>query len=72
MQERPVVQKLVMMDLCPRFDEALLRSWKSAADTFNRIEREYRLEFLVGRVEVRSMMWRPEFWKHADDDSKEP
>lgn len=51
MQESPVVQQFVMMDLSPRFDEALLRSWKTATDTLNRIEGEHRLEFLscVGR-----------------------
>ena len=61
-----------MMDLRPCFDEALLRSWKTATDTLNRIEGEHRLEFLVRRVEVRPMMWCANFWKHADDDSKEP
>jgi hypothetical protein len=71
MQESPVVPKFVMMDLCPRLDEALLRSRKSAADTLNRIEGEHCLEFLVSRVEVRPVMWRTDFWKHADDDSKE-
>jgi len=43
MQESPVVQELVMMDLCPRFDEALLRPWQSAADALNRIEGEHPL-----------------------------
>jgi hypothetical protein len=71
MQESPVVQEFVTMDLCPRFDEALLRSRKSAADTLNRIDGEHRREFLVGRVEVRPVMWCADFWKHADDDSKE-
>jgi hypothetical protein len=61
-----------MMDLCPRLDEALPRFWKSAADALNGIESEHRLKFLVGRVEVRPMMWCADFWKHADDDSKEP
>jgi hypothetical protein len=59
-----------MMDLCPRFDEALLRSRKSAADTLNRIDGEHRREFLVSRVEVRPVVWCADFWKHADDDSK--
>ena len=61
-----------MMDLCPRLDEALLRSRKSAADTLNRIEREHCLEFLVGGVKVRPVMWCTNLWEHADDDSKEP
>jgi hypothetical protein len=61
-----------MMDLGPRFDEATLRSWKTAADTLNRIEGEHRIEFLVRRVKMRPVMWRADFWKHADDDSKEP
>jgi len=60
------------MDLCPRFDEALLRPWQSAADTLNRIEGEHRVELLVRRVEVRPVMWCANFRKHADDDSKEP
>jgi hypothetical protein len=34
------------MKLGPRFDEALLRSWKRAAG----VEGEYRLEFLIDRV----------------------
>lgn len=63
--------RLVMMDLYPRVDEALLRSRKTAADTFNRIEGEHCFEFLVDRVEVRPVMWCTDFWKHADDDSKE-
>jgi hypothetical protein len=70
MQESPVVQKLVTMDLCPRFDEALLRPWQSAADTFDRIESEHRFEFLVRRVEVWPVMRCTDFWKHADDDPK--
>jgi hypothetical protein len=72
MQESPVVQEFVMMDLCPRFDEALLRPWQSATDALNRIEGEHRLEFLVRRVEVRPVMWCADLRKHADDDSKEP
>jgi hypothetical protein len=71
MQEIPVVPQFVVMDLCPRFDESLLRSRESAADTLNWIEGEHCREFLVGCVEVRSMMWRADFCKHADDDSKE-
>jgi hypothetical protein len=71
MQERPVVPQFLMMDLCPRFNEALLRPRKSTTDTLNRIEGKHRVEFLVGRVEVRPMMWRADFWKHPDDDSKE-
>jgi hypothetical protein len=51
MQESPVVQKFVTMDR-PRFDEALLRPWQSAVDTFDRIEREHGFEFLVSRLEV--------------------
>ena len=50
MQESPVVQEFVMMDLCPRFDEALLRPWQSATDALNRIEGEHRLEFLIDRM----------------------
>ena len=61
-----------MMDLRPRFDEALLRSWNTASDTLNRIEGEHGLEFLICRVKVRLMMRCADFWKHADDDSKEP
>lgn len=61
-----------MMDLGPRFDEATLRPWKTAADTLNRIEGEHRIEFLVRRVKMWPVMWRADFWKHADDDSKEP
>lgn len=72
MQERPIVQQFVAVDLGPRFDEALLSSWKRAADALNRIESNDRVEFLIGRVEVRSMMWRTEFWKHPDDDSEKP
>jgi len=60
-----------MTDLCPCFDEALLRPWQSATDTLNRIEGEHRLEFLVRCVEVRPVMWCTDFWKHTDDDSKE-
>ena len=72
MQESPIAQEFVTMDLCPRFDDTLLRSWKRAADTINRIQGEHRLELLVDHVEVRPTMWRASFWKHADDDSKEP
>ena len=72
MQESPVVQEFVTLDLCPRFDEALLRPWQSTADMLNRVEGEHRLEFLVRRVEVRPVVWCADFWKHADDDSKEP
>jgi hypothetical protein len=72
MQESPVVQQFVTMDLGPRFDQALLGPWKGAADRLNRIKSEHCLEFLVGRVEMRPVMWRPDFWKHTDDDSKEP
>jgi hypothetical protein len=72
MQERPVVQQFVTVNLGPRFNEALLSSWKRAADALNRIEGENRAEFLIGRVEVRPMMWRTDFWKHPDDDSEEP
>jgi hypothetical protein len=72
MQESPVVQEFVAMDLGPRFDQPLLRSRKSAADALDRIESEDRLEFLVRRVEVRPVMWGADFCKHADDDSKEP
>jgi hypothetical protein len=61
-----------MMDFCPRFDEALLRSWKCATDTLDRIEREHGLEFLIGGVEVRPMMRRADFGKHPNDDSEEP
>lgn len=71
MQESPVVQQFVMMDLGPGFDEALLRSWQRAADTLNRIEVEHGAALLVGSVEVRSVMRSAEFWKHADGDSKE-
>jgi hypothetical protein len=46
MQESPVVQQLVTVDLGPRFDEALLGSRKRAADTLNRIEGEHRVELL--------------------------
>ena len=59
MQESPVVQEFVMMDLCPCFDEALLRARKIAADTLNRIEGEHGLEFLVRCVEVRPVMGAP-------------
>ena len=60
------------MDFCPSLDEALLRSWKRASNALNRIEGEHGFEFLVGRVEVRPMMGRADFGKHADDDSEEP
>jgi hypothetical protein len=72
MQERPIVQQFVMMDLCPRFDEALLCSWKSAADALDRIEGEHRLGLLVDGVEMRAVMGRADLRKHADDDSEEP
>jgi hypothetical protein len=38
MQEIPIVQEFVTMDLCPRFDEPLLCAWQSAPDALNRIE----------------------------------
>ncbi len=72
MQESPIVQQFVMMDLCPRLDQALLRSRKSAANTLNRAEGEHRRKVLIDRVEVRPMMWRADLGKHADYDSKEP
>jgi hypothetical protein len=72
MQESPVVQEFILMNLRPGFDEALLCSRKTASDTLNRIESEHGLEFLIDRVEVRPMMWRADFGKHPDDDSKEP
>jgi hypothetical protein len=28
MQESPIVQEFVTMDLCPRVDETLLRAWR--------------------------------------------
>ena len=72
MQESPVVQQFVAMDFCPRLDNALLRSGKRAADTVDRIDGEHGAEFLVHRVEMRTMMWRADFGKHPDDDSEEP
>jgi len=60
------------MDLCPRFDETLLRPWQITADALNGIEGEHRIEFLVDGVEVRPVMRCADFWKHPDDDSKEP
>lgn len=60
------------MNLCPRFDEALLRPGQRAADTLNRIQSKHRVEFLVRSVEVRPVMWCANLWKHTDDDSKEP
>ena len=66
------MQKCVSMDFRLRLDEALLRPWQSTADTLNRIEGEHGLEFLEHGVEVRPMVGRTDFWKHADDDSEEP
>ena len=71
MQESPVMPQFVMVDLRPRFNQALLRARQSTSDALDRIKGEHRVEFLVGRVEVRPMMWRPDFWKHPDDDPKE-
>jgi hypothetical protein len=72
MQQSPVVEQFIVMDLCPRLDKALLRSRKRASDALYRIEGEHCLEFLIDGMKVRPMMWRADFWKHADDDSKEP
>jgi hypothetical protein len=36
MQESPIVQEFITMNLCPRFDEALLHPWQSSASTDRR------------------------------------
>jgi hypothetical protein len=60
-----------MMEFCPRLDKALLRSRQSAADTLNRTEGERCLGIPGTPRGSRPVMWCTDFWKHADDDSKE-
>jgi hypothetical protein len=72
LQERPVLQQLLPMDLGPRFNEPLLGARQDATDALDGIKREYRLGVLIHRMEVGSMVGCIDLHKHPDDDPKKP
>jgi hypothetical protein len=53
LQQLPISLQFGAMDLRPCLDEALLRLWQAAAQTFNRVDSEHGRMFLVERVKVR-------------------
>ena len=61
MQELPVLQQFQPVNFGPRFDEPLLAPRQVAANTLNRIEREYGLGILIRRMKVRPMV----SWYHV-------
>ena len=61
-----------MVDLGPCLDEALLRSWESAVEQVNRLDRKDRGGILIARVEMRPLVRRSWFGEHPDDNPEEP
>lgn len=72
LQEIPVRQQFRPVDLRPGLNQPLLGLWQVAAQTLDRVHREYRRLILVVRVEVRSVMLPASFDKHPDDNPEEP
>jgi hypothetical protein len=71
LQAPPVFQQLGMMNLGPRFDQALLRARKRATYTLDRVQRKRRDRVLVRRMKMRPMVRGTNFREHANDDSEE-
>jgi hypothetical protein len=72
LQTLPVVEQLRLMKLSPCFHKPQLLSPQVPCDQLNRIYGEDADLVLTVGVEVRSMMWRSGFGKHADNDSEKP
>ena len=70
LQEGPILQQFLPMDLGPRLNQPLLRPRKVATEALDGIKSEGSLGFLIRRMEVGSMMGRSELHEHPDDDSE--
>ncbi len=57
LQEVPIALQFVAVNLCPCFDEPLLRLWQAAAQALDRIDGVDDGVILVVRVEMRAMVW---------------
>ena len=71
MQEFPVAQKLLAMDLRPGFDETFLCLRKAASNAFDRIKGEYSSYVLLVRMKMRSVMRCANLREHTNHDSEE-
>ena len=56
------------MDFGRRLDEALLRPWQAAAESFDRIDRKHCGAFLIVRMKVRTMVLSARFDEHSNHD----
>jgi hypothetical protein len=56
LQEFPIVQQFLAMDFSPRFNEPLLGSRESAADTLDGIKSEDCLHVLIRGMEMRPVV----------------
>jgi hypothetical protein len=68
LQEDPVLQQFLVVDLCPRLDQSLLRARKITTDALDGIEREHPCGRVVHGMEVGSMMRLTDLHEHSDDD----
>lgn len=72
METAPVLEKLVLVKLGPRFHESLLSSRQGACEGFDRIKSEDSHIVLIIRVEVRKVVRPSCFCEHPDNDPEEP
>jgi hypothetical protein len=72
LQQLPISLQFSAVDFRPRLDEALLRLWQAAAETFNGVDSEHSRMLLVERVKVRAVVLSAGFYEHPNDDSEEP
>jgi hypothetical protein len=70
LQEGPILQEFVPMDLGPSLDKPLLFPRKITAHALNRVKREDALVFLIRGM--RPMVRRADLHEHSNDDSEEP
>ena len=72
MQPHPVGFDLRLVELRPCLNQPPLRTRDLTGDQIDWIDTEDRHVFLIERVKVWSMVWRPGLGEHPDHNSEEP
>ncbi len=72
MQELPILDQFLAMDLGPGLDESLLGPRQIAANAFDRVKSEHGLGALIRSMKVRSVVRGADFHEHPNDYSEEP